>query len=527
MKRRIILLLLAALLAPACSDDASVDQGARFDPNLDPVPGGGSNVNLGGAQDFGYFRRLLDDGQVPTPEAIDSAGFFAEHHTELPPASCGERVCAQAMIGTMNNLLNGNGCTLLQIALNSPITIDPENRPPLTLALVIDVSGSMNSAGKIGFVRTGLAQLINELRDTDRVAVVTYSDRARLVFEMDEVGLHRNELQALIRGLEASGSTNISDGLEVGYGEVLASYELERQNRVIMLSDGEPTAGILGVPALIELSRGYNSEGVGLTTIGLGTDFNLELMRGLAEQADGNFYFVENAAAIEEVFTEEVSYFTVPIAFDLELTVTAGEEYRFLASYGSSFFESTPEEGRLRVPSAFIAHRRSHDDMTPAGGRRGGGSSLLLELMPAHSRAETPSGGTNLAIVELTFREPGTNEIISSTRQLRVPFSPWEVPELGHFDNPTVEKSFVVLNIFAAIESACTLFHAGMGEQAITTVRTMIAAASDYEDSANGGMGDADIRADIELLGQLERVLIQNGTPPVETQPPADPWPRD
>lgn len=529
-------LLGALAIVAAAYGCASDDSAEGYAPN-DPNPNnnnpnnnnnnGNTNVNLGGAQDFGYFRRLLEANIVPRPEQIDASGFFAEHHTPLPQPSCGERVCVQAMLGTMNSLFSGGGCTMLQLGFNSPITIREEDRPPLTLALVIDVSGSMSAAGKMDFVRTGLGLLIDELHDDDRVAMITYSDNARVLFAMADVGPNRGELRRLATGLLPGGSTNISEGLEFGYREVLEDYDITRQNRLIMLSDGEPTAGLTDVQEILDLSRAFNSDGVGLTTIGLGTDFNLELMRGLAEQADGNFYFVEDAPAVEEVFTEEVDYFTVPIAFDIKMQMKPGEQYEFNASYGSSFFKTTADGGELLVPSAFLAHRKAHNDTTPDGGRRGGGSALMIELAPSHPRDEAVSGENSVAVIDFQFREPGTNRIVTDSIDVRVPYSPWQVPEIGFFDNTMVEKSFVVLNIFAAMQSACTLFHVQRGEEASQALRNIIAAARDYNDGLNEGTGDADIVADIELLEQLQLVIERNGAPPARMDPPANPWPRD
>src|SRR5688572_9668230 len=118
-----------------------------------------------------------------------------------------------------------------------------------------------------------------------------------------------------------------------------------------MLSDGQPTAGIVDSASILAMSRAHNSDGIGLTTIGLGTDFNAALMRDLALQADGNFYFLEDSAAVGEVFTEELSYFTVPVAFDLRLRLTAGAAYAFGRAYGSPFWANAAGGGELVIPS--------------------------------------------------------------------------------------------------------------------------------------------------------------------------------
>ena len=160
---------------------------------------------------------------------------------------------------------------------------------------------------------------------------------------MAEVGLHRAELRTPDpRPSRPTAAPTSTTGSKLAYEEALEGRDAAAQNRVILLSDGQPTIGITATDAILAMSKGYNSEGVGLTTIGVGTDFNPELMRGLAQQADGNFYFLENAGAVNEVFSDELSYFTVPVAFDLKLELSAGAHYNFGRAYGSSFWKDTP-----------------------------------------------------------------------------------------------------------------------------------------------------------------------------------------
>jgi Ca-activated chloride channel homolog len=503
--------------------------GSAASPGFAAAPDANTNVSLGGSQDFGYFRRLLDSNRVPTPGDFDAAGFFAEHHTKLPPPVCGQRVCLQAMLAVLGNLATGSSCTMLQIGLNSPLVADPQMRPPLNLAVSVDVSGSMNVGGKIDFVRAGLERLVDALRDTDKIAIITYSDRVSTLFPMAEAGLRRAQLRELVRGLQATGGTALYAGLRSAYEEALKHYDSGRQNRVILLSDGQPTVGITSTSEIMAMSKGYNSEGVGLTTIGLGTDFNPQLMRGLAEQADGNFYFLESSAAVSEVFTEEVSYFTVPVAFDLKVELEAGSPYKFGRAYGSPFWkDSGSAGGSLEVPSVFLAHRKSHADQTADGGRRGGGSALLIELMPKLA-SDDGSGVSQSEVARITFsfREPGTNQMVSDEVVVSYPYAPWFTPERGFFqspDVPIIQKSFVMLNIFIAIEEACRRFHQRDFREILGDLRRLRAAVEDYNRRAQ----DMDIEADLRLLDQFMAVLRNNGVmDPSEVRIPANPWPAD
>lgn len=495
---------------------------------------GNTNVSFGGAQDFGYPRALIEAGRVPEPKDLDPAGFYAEHSTPLPTPTCGERLCVQAMLGVMSNLLNGQSCTMLQLGLNSPITVDASQRPPLTLAVVVDTSGSMDGDDRMDYVKIGLERLVNELGDDDRIALITYETAVHVAQPMTEVRGHRNTLIDIVRGLDAAGSTNLHDGLEAGFREVVRAWDSGRQNRVILLSDGNPTVGEVSPDAILEMAAAYNSDGVGLTTVGLGTDFNLALMQGLAEQSDGNFYFLESATAVDEVFTEELAYFTLPVAFDVTLEVRSGPFYEVERISGSKRMSIEDDGGaRLEVPSVFFAHRESADDVHEGAdgvGRRGGGSLLLLEMMPIHwdgTFPDDPNAGS-VADVVLTFREPGTNAMKEVSVPVRYPHTPGEMLETGFFEGPIVTKSFVVMNLYFGIETACLLFHGGEAREARDLLEQVVAAAADYEDSANDGQGDLDIRLDIELVQDLIAVIEDLGglnTPP--PPPPENPWPAD
>ena len=484
-----------------------------------------TNVNLGGAQDFGYFRRLLAEGIVPSPDNLDAAGFFAEHHTPLPTPDCGNVVCLQSMLGSASSLISDQQATILQVGLNSPLAADESQRPPLQLAIVVDVSGSMQSAGKMEFVRQGLTRLINEMRDGDAITLISYSSSAQLKFEMAEVSLARNELLDIIAGLQAGGGTNLYAGLEMGYQELLKAYDSGRQNRLILLSDGVATEGNTDSDAILAMSKAYNSDGLGLTSIGLGTDFNYELMRTLSEQADGNFYFLEDSSAVEEVFTQEISYFTVPVAFDVEIELQEGTDFTVIGSHGSRLWQESDQGGRIEIPSVFLAHREADSDVEPGDERRGGGSALIFELQPRTNDGTSPSESA-VATVSLQFREPGTNAIVQQEINVTYPMAPWMAPATGYFEHEIITKNFVILNIFLAMQRACALHYENRGEEAIILLRLVMAAAQDFEATANDGEGDLDIQLDVELMQELIDVIIANGyEEPDNIEYPDDPWP--
>ncbi len=511
------------------AEDAADESGlSAFSGSTAATPGleapTDTHVSFGGSQDVGFFRGQLEAGQVPSLESLDAPGFFAEHYIELPPAACGERICLQPMVAVMGNLMNGSPCTMLQLGLNSPIAADPAQRPALDLAVVVDVSGSMQGE-KLAYVKEGLGLLVDSMRDTDRLALVTYSSGAQVLHELGEVGLRRAELRRSITGLIADGGTNLEAGLTAGYRALVADLDPAREHRVILLSDGNPTEGITDTPSILASSRGYNSDGIGLSTIGLGADFNIDLMRGLSQQADGNFYFLEDAGAVNEVFEEELAFFVVPVALDLELSLRAGASYDFSRAYGAPLWQDTSEGGALEIPSVFLAHRESAEDVTEDDGRRGGGSSLLVELLPKGSAVDEVDA--EVATIDLRFRDPTTDQQVEDSITLRYPGRLGSVPEAGYFEAErlsSAHKSFVMLNVFVGMEKAISDFHEDVAsEETIAELDALIAAVRDYNDE----LEDKDVELDLELLDMLRANLVRAGVPDGRRPARPDPWPAD
>lgn len=445
--RILSLALLAALPACGDSDATSGDPGA-------------TGLGQGGAQDFGLFRQILEDGDIPHPDALDDMGFFAEHKLDYPAPDCGEDVCIHALGGAMNNMISGSTCTIVQLGLNTPIDPATLERLPLDLVLAIDVSGSMTGV-PIGAVRQGLSAMVPRLEAGDRVTIVAYDDEARVVAaDLDPVADAATLSQAITR-LEPGGATNIYDGLFLAFDHAAAQQTPGREARVVLLSDGAATAGLVSPDRMQALAAAYARDGIGLTTIGIGEDFDVDVMRGLAEVGAGNFYFLEDPQAAREVFTEEVASFLHPVALDVEITFSTGAGYTARRFYGTRNVEAGMGGGTIDIPALFIAGRRSAQDPID-GGRRGGGGAILIELLPraANELANLSLAGEDLGRVgnvAISWTDPLTGARHQSTTTITSPHAPDAVPVDGWFTSRTVEKGFVMLNLYAGFELAARL----------------------------------------------------------------------
>ncbi len=506
-------LLSCALALGACASN----DGASSYPGQDPSTGA-TGVGQGGAQDFGLFRQILENGEVPAPSTLDAMGFFAEHKLDYPLPECEGDLCMHGLLGAMGNMISGNDCTIMQLGMNSPIQIDPDNRPPMHLVLAIDVSGSM--AGQpMAFLRQGLDAMLGELGAEDTVSLVTYSFAASTVFE----ALPISELATMretFAGLSAGGGTNLYDGLSTALRIAADHQSPAIQNRVIFLSDGQATAGLTSPSKIRSLAESYARLGIAITTIGVGESFDLEVMRGLGEVGAGNFYFLSDPADVVEVFTDEVKTFLRPIALDVQIDVSLAPSYTLRAGYGVREWHRSPTGASIRIPALYLAGRTSADDPIEEG-RRGGGGAIIFELVAGIGDA----GSGEVGSATISYTDPSTGEPRSQRIDLAAPHLPGHTPAEGYFSDATVEKAFVMLNIFAGFDMAARLAYDADGRSAQATLLALRASVQAWLVSNE----DPDIRDDLHyidlFIANLQPAIDAN--PSYPTAPPSNPWPSD
>jgi Ca-activated chloride channel homolog len=416
-------------------------------------PGSFGNVGTSGAQDFAAFRRALDEGRIPTPDTLDATGFFAEHFTSLPAPTCGRAFCLHGMLSVSKDLARGGPLTLLQMGMNSAIDPATVKKPPLNLAVVLDHSGSMSGAGKMDFAKQGVSQLIDALGENDVFSLIIFDNTVQKVFGPARV-TDKAALKGAVAEVQPAGGTDIYGGLEAGFQAVLNTQGETEQRRVIFLTDGLPTAGITDPVRIRDMSLGYNKKYVGLTTIGLGTDVNIGLLRGLAESGGGNFYYIEKPAAVREVFMEELSFFVAPIAYDLELTFSQVPGYALKGVHGTALWMPNAGGGTVSVPSVFLVSRT----MTapgPNGGRRGGGSAIIAELgATGPDGSIAPAMPRDVGKLTLKYRIPGQRDF--ETQEATVNYTPPPIPAGAteipdYYSADAVEKNTLILNFFIAL----------------------------------------------------------------------------
>lgn len=204
-----------------------------------------------------------------------------------------------------------------------PSTTDQARRP-LNLSLVIDRSGSM-AGNKLDYTRHASQFLIQHLGAQDIFSLVLYNDDIKTLVQPDTITNKDAIIQQLNR-VQADGTTNLSGGWLEGCLHVKKRLADQYINRVILMSDGLANRGVVETPALVSMARQKREEGISTTAMGLGSDFNEDLMMEMAKAGGGAFYFIESPEVAPQIFQEELAGLLKIVGQNLSITFIPGSQ---------------------------------------------------------------------------------------------------------------------------------------------------------------------------------------------------------
>ena len=214
----------------------------------------------------------------------------------------------------------GENYKLMRVGIKGK-NIKVENRKDAILTFVIDVSGSMAREDRLGLVKKSLRLLVDQLREGDRVAIVVYGSRGRVLMEHKGIEKKASILRAIER-LRPDGSTNADEGLELGYKLADKAFKPGAINRIILCSDGVANMGETGAGGILRKIQDYSDKGITLTAVGFGMgNYNDVLMEKLADKGNGNYAYVDNLNEARRVFVENLTGTLQVIAKDVKIQV--------------------------------------------------------------------------------------------------------------------------------------------------------------------------------------------------------------
>lgn len=238
-------------------------------------------------------------------------------------------------------------CTLHLLVTVTPPAVAPAARPPLNLGLALDRSGSMGEARKLVFAQEAATFAVRELGPGDRASVTLFDDRIETIVPNGPVR-DREAVAALIAAVRPRGSTALHAGWAEAAAQVRGGLVANGVNRVLLLSDGLANVGESRPDAIATDVHTLAKQGVGTSTIGLGQEYNEDLLEAMARAGDGNYYYVESPTQLPALFAAELRGLTATAGTDVTLTVESGPGV--VSAEVLNEFDTTPS-GAYRLPN--------------------------------------------------------------------------------------------------------------------------------------------------------------------------------
>ncbi len=278
---------------------------------------------------YTIVRRKLMEGTIPPKNAIRVEEFLNYFHYDYPfPKNKPFNVIFSASPSPFNK-----EHYFLRVGVQGK-KVTPFERKPVHLTFLVDTSGSMNSADKMGLLKRSLRILVDSLNNQDTVALCTYAGSVREVLRPTSI---KNKLiiHNAIEQLTAGGSTAMSSGIELAYKLSAQNIVEGHVNRVIVCSDGDANVGPVSHEQILEKITEYKEKGITLSTIGFGMgNYKDTMMEQLANKGNGNYFYIDNLSQAKRVFHKQLGSALEVIAKDvkiqLEFNPAAISEYRLV-----------------------------------------------------------------------------------------------------------------------------------------------------------------------------------------------------
>lgn len=380
---------------------AEISENPFLDANRAPLSTFSIDVDTAS---YANVRRFLNNGQLPPKDAvrIEELVNYFEYDYPQPVGDVPFSVSTETAVCPWNTKHK-----LVQIGLQGK-KISLDNTPPANLVFLLDVSGSMNSPDKLPLLKDGLRMMVNQLKPQDRVAIAVYAGSSGLVLPSTSVS-SKGEIFAALDRLEAGGSTNGGEGINLAYTVATNNFISGGNNRVILATDGDFNVGTTSDEALVNLIEQKRKSGIFLSVLGFGTgNLNDSMMEKLSNKGNGNYAYIDSRDEARKALGEQVAGTLLTIAKDVKIQVEFNPA--LVAGYRLIGYENR-----------MLAARDFNDDKKDAG-EIGAGHSVtaIYEIVPVGVAVEndgielkysqTEKSATRfvneLATVKLRYKEP-------------------------------------------------------------------------------------------------------------------------
>ncbi|MCA9070675.1 MAG: VWA domain-containing protein, partial [Planctomycetaceae bacterium] len=266
---------------------------------------------------YSNVRRFLNQGQLPPPGAVRIEELINYFPYDYPAPEGRQPFSVNVEVA---DCPWNSEHRLARIGLKGR-EIDIEQRPPSNLVFLLDVSGSMSDANKLPLVKSSMKMLVDRLGENDRVAVVVYAGASGLVLPSTSAD-HKTKILSALDRLNAGGSTNGGEGIQLAYRISVENFIPGGVNRVILCTDGDFNVGKTNQSELIRLIEEKAKTGVFLSVLGFGMgNYKDSTMEKLADKGNGNYAYIDTHNEARKVLVEGLTGTLITIAKDVKIQV--------------------------------------------------------------------------------------------------------------------------------------------------------------------------------------------------------------
>ena len=489
---------IAKSMSPSSIQSATMDSAV----SSESINRGNIGFSTGGAKDVNNFRENIKNGYFPIVTDITYNGLFYDYTFDTGVQKESKELFSPSYSTAVSkDPISGKNEIYMTVGLNSNIKQSDFKRKKLNLVVVLDISGSMESRfnsyyydqftgeekkepenneddnkTKMQIANESVNVLIDQLKDDDRFGMVLFDNSAYLgkpisLIKNTDVSAIKNH----ILEIGANGGTNFEAGYTKAtelFKEYLNVNSYEYENRIIVITDAMPNYGETSDEGLMKYVKENAEKGIYTSFIGVGVDFNTELIEAISDVKGANYYSVHSSKEFKNRMSDEFEYMVTPLVFDLELNLKS-EDFEIAKVYGSD--TANKETGNLmRVNTLFPSKT------TEVGEVKGG--IILLKLT---KKNEKTVGNLNLSV---SYKDRDGKEFTNSQD---VMFG----NQVEHYDNTGIRKA-IVLTRYANVIKNWIMFER-TGEQRFIILPAI-------------GILDFDYTEDqiIVMLGRNERTSV-------------------
>lgn len=341
---------------------------------------------------YGYMRKMISKGTLPTPSSVRIEEYLNYFTFNYDDPTGDHTVAINSEVG----LCPWNEeHMLMRLGLKGK-SMDLNQTPAANFVFMVDVSGSMDSDDKLGLLKSCLTTLVDNLRPTDRVSIITYASKVEKLIGSTPASEAR-KIKNAISKLNARGSTNGGEAMKMAYEEALANYIEGGNNRVIMGTDGDFNVGVTSTDALLEMVENYADKGIYLTVCGFGSgNLNDSMMETISNKGNGTYQYIDSELEMVKVFVHENSKF-YSVANDTKVQIT--------------FDPAKVDSYRLIGYENRVMSNEDFENDNKDAGEIGAGQTItaLYEIIPAGQSTEDQQ----IAVFDVRYKKAlGTESIL-------------------------------------------------------------------------------------------------------------------